>query len=716
MSLMFELAKYNCVEMKTIVDICRSHSNGRMGDEIAYCFLLDGVSDEDCLTFSQLDSNAKMIASYLSAHQMKGERVLLLFSPGIDYICAFLGCLYAGAIAVPAFPPSGRRILPRLCAIVQDCQPTMGLTNADMRTKVDRFFSDTDSLSDLQIVSTDEIERRGEFPADCMEFQPSKEDIAFLQYTSGSTSEPKGVIISHRNLLENERMIAEAFSHERSTRVVGWLPPYHDMGLIGNILQPLYLGCPYYFMSPAKVIQDPFKWLSAISRYKGTTSGAPNFAYDLCVRKITDAQKKGLDLSSWRVAFNGSEPIRASSIDSFTAAFRGCGFDEKAWLPCYGLAEATLLVSGGKRKGRGIVRRICDAHALEKGRVFDASETCRRTVLVGNGEVSASQEVEIVDASDKARVETGTVGEIWIKGPNISSGYWKNDDLTKTTFLNRLDGAGPFLRTGDLGFIDNGELYVTGRSTDLIIIRGRNIYPQDIECLVQDSHEKVSRDSGAAFSFARKTGETALAIVQEVSFPFRQVNFGEMFGNARKAVREGLEIYIDEIVWVKPGSVPKTTSGKVQRAKCRELFLSGKLEFLAREADWHSPLMTEELDGLSKWVEEALILLVDGDRFSDGSRVDLFRLGLDSIQIIEFAHKVEASFGVRVPVERLFEMDTVSKLIEYLDELGCDPKRLKDKDPGNNDQEDLSIDGISEADVGRMDEKRVDELLKAISS
>lgn len=694
----------------TLVDLSISRASETASGKLAYCFLADGEKEERCIEFGELHERACAVACYLADRKLKGARVLLLFAPGIEYICAFLGCLYAGAVAVPAFPPTGKRILPRLKSIVRDCDAALALCDADSKERGARFFAEDERLARLETVALAEIVSERMSSSREPEDLPDRNDLAFLQYTSGSTSEPKGVMVTHGNLLENERMIAEAFEHGPDTRVVGWLPPYHDMGLIGNILQPLYLGVPYYFMPPAKAMQDPYRWLSAITRYRATTSGAPNFAYDLCARKISQEQKASLDLSSWKVAYNGSEPVQASSLDAFTEAFRCCGFDPAAWLPCYGLAEATLLVSGARGAGGRAKRRVCDAAALERDRIEDAREAGRNATLVGCGRVSPQQELRIVAADGAPARGDGGIGEIWIKGPNVAAGYWGNEALTEETFCNWLGEDGPYCRTGDLGFLEGGQLFVTGRLKDLIIVNGRNLYPQDIERIAQSAHAKASRDCGAAFAYTDSNGRAAIALAQEVSFPFKQANFEEMAVAARKALLLGLDLRLDAIVWVKPGGVPKTSSGKVQRARCRELFLAGELAELARSAPGEtacgSAAETQSDDPLAQWALESLRAVADRPAMPIALESSLASLGLDSIQIIELAHKIETERGVAVTAESMFALDTVADLVELLRASGRSIERR-----GNP----VSIDTLSERDLDELDEKQVDALLKSLA-
>jgi acyl-CoA synthetase (AMP-forming)/AMP-acid ligase II len=405
------------------------------------------------------------------------------------------------------------------------------------------------------------------------------ETLAFLQYTSGSTGDPKGVMVSHGNLLHNERMIQQAFGHTEDTVVVGWLPLFHDMGLIGNVLQSLYMGVRCILMPPVAFLQRPYRWLQAISCFKATTSGAPNFAYDLCARKITDQQAESLDLSSWAVAFSGAEPVRAETLDLFARRFGPYGFRREAFYPCYGLAEATLLVSGGAHSTAPAVCSV-DADSLEEHCVAPATEGADARTLVSCGWAWDTQRIAIVDSESFRRCPEGHVGEIWVAGPSVAQGYWSRPELTQQTFHAYVQDTneGPYLRTGDLGFVQQGELFVTGRLKDMIVIRGRNYYPQDIERLVQESHPALEEGHGAAFSVERG-GEERLVVAQEVKYTYRRnLNVAEVTGNIRETVAEQFGLDLLAVVLLKSGGVQRTSSGKIQRGTCKAHFLANRLD------------------------------------------------------------------------------------------------------------------------------------------
>jgi len=550
-------------------------------EQKAYIWLKDGDIEANSLTYRELDLEARAIASYLQSLKASGERALLLYPPGIEFISAFFGCLYAGVVAVPAYPPRPNMNLFRLQALIADAQAKIGLTTKSLLTDLENRFDEYPELANMHWLSSDHFDSN--FAADWQQPQLDKDTLAFLQYTSGSTGTPKGVKIAHENLLSNQRAIKQGFGHTDETIFAGWLPLFHDMGLIGNVLQPLYLGIPSFLMSPVAFLQKPFRWLQAISHYKATTSGGPNFAYDLCVSKITPEQCSSLDLSSWEVAFNGAEPVRAETLENFTKYFAPYGFRQSAFYPCYGMAEATLFISGGEKTSAPVVYEV-SAAALEENRVVAAESWEESRKIVGCGRTWLDEKIAIVDPESLTPCPVGKVGEIWVSGSSVARGYWHQLEQTVATFQAKLAHLGevPFLRTGDLGFMqDSGELFVTGRLKDVIIIRGQNHYPQDIELTVQNSHVGLRSHCGTAFT-VEQNGQQRLVIVQEVERTYlKQLVVQEVVGNITEAVilNHGLQVY--STVLVRPGSVPKTSSGKIQRQACKRQFLDGTLQVIA---------------------------------------------------------------------------------------------------------------------------------------
>ncbi|MBV9772396.1 MAG: fatty acyl-AMP ligase, partial [Gemmatimonadetes bacterium] len=429
----------------TLVELClrRAHSDpeGRV-----YTFLEDGEREQGSLTFAELDARARAIGAHLQRLGAAGERALLLYPAGLDYVAAFFGCLYAGVTAVPVYPPSRTRPTPRLRSIVADARPTLALTDAGHLADVERLCLHTPELSALRWVGTDTLP-----PEEAEGWTPpaiSGSTLAFLQYTSGSTSAPKGVMVSHGNLLHNSSLLERFSGSTPRSRSVIWLPPYHDMGLIGGLLQPLYTGYEAILFSPVAFIQRPMRWLEAISRYGATISGGPNFAYDLCVRKSTPEDRAALDLGAWNFAFNGAEPVRHETLRAFAEAFAPAGFRPETFFPCYGLAEATLIVTGGAREAEPVLLSVDgDELAHDRALPVAADQPGART-LVGSGRSAADQRVRIVDPETRMERPAGTVGEIWVSGPSVAGGYWERDEATEHAFGGFLSGSGegPFLR------------------------------------------------------------------------------------------------------------------------------------------------------------------------------------------------------------------------------------------------------------------------------
>ena len=650
----------------------------------ALVFLADGEHEAERLTYGELDGKARAIARHVVENGLAGERVLLLYPPGLGFVTAFLGCLYAGVVAVPAYPPRRRRPEDRLGSIARDCRPAGCLGTTAL---VARRGALAEAVPELRDVSWLDSEAIGDDAGDWDPPEIAPETPAFLQYTSGSTAAPKGVMVTHGNLLHNEAMIAQAFEQSPESVVVGWLPLYHDMGLIGNVLQPLYQGACCVLMSPAAFLQRPVRWLRAISRYGATTSGGPDFAYALCTRRISEQECEGLDLSSWRVAFSGAEPVRAGTLERFAERFAPWGFSSEVFFPCYGLAEATLLVCGGGVEHRAASLSL-DSAALEAHAVKEVSEkegvetkgpreASRR--LVSCGRPASRQEVAIVDPETRRTCPQGRVGEIWVRGPSVAGGYWGRPELTEEVFQARLAGSGdgPFLRTGDLGFLRDGELYVTGRIKDLIILRGRNLYPQDVEATAERSHPDLRPACGAAFS-VEAADEERLVVVHEVSR--RAADPGAVCEAIRQAVAQEHEARVDDVVLVREATIPKTSSGKIRRRACRDAYLAGELRTVVSSRDG------DESVGESPETPEAGLLSSRDERVAavedflarqagrllelPASRLDpekpLTAQGLDSLAAVELGHAALRELGSTAEPEDLLDGITLRELATQL--------------------------------------------------
>jgi acyl-CoA synthetase (AMP-forming)/AMP-acid ligase II len=562
----------------TLIDLLHDRANSPSGQS-GYSFLQEEIVDR--LTYQTLHQRAMAIAATLQQclPQPIGARALLLLPPGLDFITAFFGCLYAGMIAVPAHPPRRNQKMERLEAILRDADAILALTTQELKTDLATGLIEHPKLAKLQWIAIDALPIQESANWQKPDLNPNS--LAFLQYTSGSTGSPKGVQISHGNLIHNSGLIQRSFGDTSDSSGVSWLPPYHDMGLIGGVLQPLYVGAPMLLMSPMTFLQKPFRWLQAISQFRATTSGAPNFAFDLCLRKVTPEQRQNLDLSCWEVAFTGAEPVRAKTLETFAQTFADCGFRPEAFHPCYGMAETTLIISGGQRLEPPLVRSLNSA-ALEQNRV--AIEPEGRS-FVSCGQVLPGQSVVIVDPQTRQCCQSDQVGEIWVSSPSVAQGYWKRDQETAQAFQVKLEESPEtYFRTGDLGFLQDNELFITGRLKDVIIVRGQNHYPQDIELTVEQSHHSLRSGCGAAFT-TEINAQEQLVIVQEVErTALKQLHLEEIAGNICQAItaEHGLQVWA--IALIKTGSIPKTSSGKIQRRACREKWLQDELVIVEQ---WH---------------------------------------------------------------------------------------------------------------------------------
>ena len=551
-------------------------------DDRAYVFLNEHGEESASLTFAELDQRAALVADVLAARCKRGDRALLVFPAGLDFIIAFFACQYAGVIAVPCILPRHRGLRDSSVKILEDCSPSLGLTSGEALSLVRGAYATAPSSAGLDWIGVTNTRpdccspRVTEHPA------PAPQTIAYLQYTSGSTSAPKGVMVSHSNLCANIEMISRADKLGRHSTRVGWIPLYHDMGLIFNVLQAAWEGALCVLMSPLLFVAKPITWLRAIHKYQAEMAIGPNFAYDLCLEHY-DAQKmQGVDLSCWRLALNGAEPVRATTIERFATAFALHGFNPSASHPTYGMAEATLMISGGLHGGRPKLWPV-SSHSLQRNVVVTASDDEKRHILVGCGKSLVGEQVAIVDPVHQQRLASGHVGEIWVQGPNVAQGYWDKPEATRETFHARITGEdGSFwLRTGDLGCLDEtGELYITGRIKDMMIIRGANYYPQDIELTVESSHPALRSGHSAAFTFMQGEQEL-LAVACEIRQDYLlRVSVDEVAGAVRKGVVREHDLTVHRVIFIPQGAIPMTTSGKIRRQATRECWQNGKLPIL----------------------------------------------------------------------------------------------------------------------------------------
>ncbi len=701
MDLDLNLVFPDCEPVTSSIADCLRFWAERQPEKTAYAWF-DGEESETVLTYAELDRRARAIGADLQARGLSGKRVLLLYPPGLDFICGFFGCLYGGCVAVPAYPPRRNRNMNRISAISDDAQAAAAFTVFDVLDRMDGTLDEAPTLRSLEWIATDTLDDKlasqWEVP------QRTKDSVAVLQYTSGSTGQPKGVVLSHGNLTHNTSLIAHAFRCTPESRGLSWLPTYHDMGLVGGVLNAMFAGCPCILMSPMSFLQKPVRWLRGISRYGVTISGGPNFAYDLCVQKVTDDQIEGLDLSRWEVAFNGAEPVRTETLKRFTERFGPVGFRHQAHYPCYGMAETTLIVTGCVQTEEPVVAHF-HGKALDDHRIVPVPEHHQDArALVGCGRILPEEEVVIVDTMRYVRLPEDRVGEIWISSDSVGQGYWKKLELTDQTFRAKLTNSpgGPYLRSGDLGFLHDGELFVTGRVKDLIIIRGVNRYPQDIELTVEKSSNQLQ--AGAVGAFAVDVdGRERLVIVAEVERK-RRPDWSDVIAKIRKDVTAEHELPPDGIVLVRFGSIPKTSSGKIQRHACRSDFVAGNLSVVDEWYSWDkaalaaakgddvptvaaaaatlsSPVRhSSDVPDVDPRVVEVVIERIRAVAADRSDAVDLdtnisIDLGLDSLERLRVANSLEITFGGRFPDRVLAEIDTVRDVAAAIERyIGTTPR------------------------------------------
>jgi acyl-CoA synthetase (AMP-forming)/AMP-acid ligase II/3-oxoacyl-(acyl-carrier-protein) synthase/acyl carrier protein len=669
---------------RSLVDVLLRHAEARSEETLYHFLSFQGPEAADLqMSYGELEARSRAVACAAREVCSPGDRAILLYPPGLDYVAAFMGCLRAGVIAVPAYPPRSSEPDARLQTIVRDAAPAAALTIEAMVPFVESGLAA--AHSPLQLVSTDGLDSGDERFED---HAARPETLAFLQYSSGSTGDPKGVMLTHGNLLDNLGLMQELVRHGPEDEAVSWLPPYHDMGLIGGILQPFFVGIPGVLMSPLDFLQDPLRWLWAIARHpRSSSSPAPNFAYDLCVRKASPDRLEGLDLSSWGRALNGAERVRADTIDRFCETFEPFGFRRTAFLPCYGLAEGTLMVTGVELDAAPAIEMV-DQAALDRGSATPARDGKAAATLVGSGPARRGWDVRIVDPDTRRACPPRTVGEIWIAGPSVAAGYWERPDQTRGAFHATIEDAadaGRFLRTGDLGYLrPDGELYVVGRLNDLMVVRGRNVYPDDVERTAEAAHPGLRPGCGAAFA-VESDGSEAVVVVQELD-DRRRDEADAAVAAIRRALGAEQEIHPHAVVLVARGTLPKTSSGKKRRFEARERFVAAELDVVA---EWRLPhgarsasatagaLSSSDVGAIEAW----LAAEIGAQLGIPASRVDTVapfaELGLDSLAGVELAERLSTWLGRALPVSLAWEYPSVAALARHLarERNGARPSR-----------------------------------------
>lgn len=688
------------MQFNTLIDLLH-HRTLNQPEQQTYTFLQDGEIETDSLTYQRLEQQAKAIAANLQSLDAKGERVLLLYPPGLEFIAGFFGCLYGGAIAIPANPPRPNQSLSRLEAIAADAGAKFVLTTTPLLGYLKTRFAENSTLAKMQLLDANNIIAQN-LESDWQEPAINSDTLAFLQYTSGSTGKPKGVMINHKNLLHNLAMGDEQSGITPKTQTVTWLPFSHNTGLVVGTLQPLYSNFPVKIMSPLDFLQKPFRWLMAISRYKATQSLAPNFAYDLVCFQTTPEERAMLDLSSWELAVSGAEPIRAETFERFIKTFQPHGFRPEALTAGYGMAESVVGISIGLKTEPPVILNI-DKTEFTKNQVVVAVEESDNTQkIVSCGRAGSDAKIVIVDPETLTECSSKEVGEIWLSSPSVAQGYWNRPEATAETFQGYLKDTeqGPFLRTGDLGFLLNDELFVTGRLKDLIIIRGSNHYPQDIELTVDRSHQSLRPSCGAAFSVEVES-EERLVIVQEVQESYlEQLDVDEVVNAIRQAVSEQHQLQVYGVSLLKTGTIPKTSSNKIQRHACKAGFLDGSLDVVGSSIFQEFDLLEKEkqtfldrktlLATTPEKRQELLIsnlqTLISNILQVNSSQLDweqpLTSMGLDSLTVVELSDLLQESLGISFPATLIFEYPTVAALANYLAEEVISPEPSKNYDIG----------------------------------
>ncbi len=669
------------MSFNTLVDLLQHRSLAQPNNQ-TYTFLHEGETEAGSLTYATLEQQAKAIAIHLQSLNAKGERVLLLYPPGLDFIAGFFGCLYAGAIAIPAYPPRPDQSLSRLEAIATDAQAKFIITISPLVPYLQGRLTISPTLAELKILDSNQIiqteDRNYQNP------NLDSDTIAFLQYTSGSTGTPKGVIITHQNLLNNLEMGYKYAEITPQTKTVSWLPFSHNTGLVVGILQPLYNNHAVILMSPLDFLQKPSRWLTAISKHQATQSLAPNFAYDLATFYTTLEERETLDLSRWELAVSGAEPIRAETLERFAKTFAPCGFRWQALSAGYGMAESVMGISLGKKNEPPLILNI-DRSELQQNRVVVAENDKENTQkLVGCGNIGTEQNIIIVNPDSLTQCDAHEIGEIWVSSASVAQGYWKRPETTEEAFKGYLNDKleGPFLRTGDLGFLWENELFVTGRLKDLIIIRGTNHYPQDIELSVERSHRGLRPSCGAAFS-VELDSEEKLVIVQEVhEAALDSLNQEEVFNAIRQGVSQQHQLQVYAIALLKPGTIPKTSSNKIQRHACKIGFLEDSLEAIARNIqedikvkekqislDRNTLLTTppeKRQDLLQGYLQSLIAHVLKVDVSDINWKNPLTSMGLDSLTVVQLSDLLQESLGASFQGTLIFEYPTVEALAKYL--------------------------------------------------
>lgn len=671
----------------------------------SFTFTNYGANTSESLSFVELLTRAREIAALIQNMTQRGDRVILLCTPGLNFITAFYGCILSGVIAVPLPPPVNIESAIRFENVVNNSQPKLILSEQIISNKLQMikklgrfkkipfFTSIYNHLSQQSLSQTTLIHSKlhmmglpwvnvdflDEHENNCTlaEINSDPSEHCYIQYTSGSTRQPQGVIMTHNNVISNLEGIKTRLNVGSSDVAISWLPYYHDMGLIGYMFGPIMYGSSCYLMSPFDFLRNPYNWLHSISEHGGTITSAPNFAFDLCVTKITEEQKSRLDLSSLHMAMSGGEPLRVDTLQRFTEKFKECGFHYDAFLPAYGLAESTVAVSMKGRK-ESLVHLNLDKNDLRQNTVsILPMDTAKGKTFYSCGKLLPEQEVIIVDSENNTVVANDKIGEIWLKGPSVSPGYWGDSvDANEIFFSFLQNGSGPYLRTGDLGFIHEGHLYVTGRFKDLIILRGHNYYPQDIEHTIEQCHPGIKQECTVALSISNDF-EEKLVIVSEIQSP-KHLNSDECIDAIKNAVNKSHGLTVHQVVLIPAKTLLKTTSGKIQRQKTKQLLLNGALpifsQWQAKDVPTQQVVVSEHhLNNGSNDIHRWLLGWIEAKNNLSEEEVkkikDIAHLGMDSLHLTEFVVDLKNKFNISIDPLDLLSHSSVEQLVSHLGAL-----------------------------------------------
>lgn len=655
-----------------IIGHLESHSSATP-QKPAFIFLEDGEAAERTITFGELNSRVQRLGSVLAEKQPQGQRALLVYQDIMEFTVSFLACQYAGLVAVPVFLSKGSKQVARFINLMEDAGVSLILSTSDLEAQVQQVLSGYLQTSGTELMATEAI-AAGETA------RPrgnGKNEIAFIQYTSGSTGRPKGVVVTRGNLMHNEGLIQSTFGCDSNSVIFSWLPFHHDMGLIGNILHTIYVGCTCVLMSPYHFMQRPRRWLEGITKYKATHSGGPNFAYDFCLGKIPPAELEGLDLSSWKVAYNGSEPVRAETVERFSKYFEKAGFRKDTFYPCYGLAEATLLVSGGK-EDRAIptILHIEKEAGSRNGLLIGGAENSGAKPVVSSGRPAPETYIKIISLHNGSVCNELEEGEICIAGDSVTEGYWNKDN---TSFFLEVDGT-RYLRTGDLGFLHKGELFIHGRIKEMLIIRGENYYPYDIEHAAAEN-TRVIENNGVAI-FTLDPGEEVVVVAEVKRSALKDLDAAAAITSIDKAVNGSFGINPHDIILTTPLGIPRTTSGKLQRVKCKETYRGGGFEVIASKKGLYrggeekdNGRLLEEVIGEGSYaaIRNYLLHLIEAKTGVQGEAsadtMELTEMGIDSVRAMELINTINRDLNINMDATKVFQNNTLSGFINVIENL-----------------------------------------------